>query len=117
MLVPQVERGLRGVASQLGIPVTKAHPRVAGASLALPMGDILYSTAIQQQLGPNLTLYFLALYADPRGYNLRNQIAHGLMGPRSISEHTLNLVVHSLLVFGAWKELAARDGGSTADVT
>jgi lysyl-tRNA synthetase class 1 len=114
LLVPQVERGLRGVAGRLGKPATKAHPSIPGASVALSMGDILYNSAIQQQLGPNLTLYFLAAYADPRGYNLRNQIAHGLMRPGAISEHTLNLLVHSFLVFGLWEELAARDGGSTS---
>lgn len=109
LLVPQVECGLRGIAGQLGKPVTKAHPSVAGASVALSMGDILYNTEIQGRLGPNLTLYFLTFYADPRGYNLRNQIAHGLMAPRAIGEHTVNLVIHSFLVFGIWKEIAVRD--------
>ena len=37
VLVPHAERGLRGIAGQLGHPVTKAHPAVVGAGVALTM--------------------------------------------------------------------------------
>ena len=53
--------------------------RVQGASVSINMGDILYSQDIFEALGPDLTLHFVALYADPRGLNLRNELAHGLM--------------------------------------
>jgi lysyl-tRNA synthetase class 1 len=106
VLVPQAERGLRGIVGQLGYPVTKAHPAVAGAGVALTMGDVLYTPEITDRLGPDISLYFLALYADPRGYNLRNQVAHGLIKPEQVSEHLANLVIHILLVFGVWRELA-----------
>lgn len=108
VLVPQVERGLRGVVGQLGRPMTKAHPTVPGASVALAMGDILYSEELSGALSPDLTLYFLALYADPRGINLRNQVAHGLMKPGEITEHVVRLLIHTLLVFGVLKELAEK---------
>lgn len=39
VLVPQIERGLRGIVASLGKPVTKLHPR--GVSVAIGMGDIL----------------------------------------------------------------------------
>jgi len=32
-------------------------------------------TALFLAVGPNVTLHFLAMYADPRGMNLRNEIA------------------------------------------
>lgn len=108
VLVPQAESGLRGIVGQLGKPVTKAHPAVAGASVALTMGDILNSGELTETLGPDLTLYFLALYADPRGINLRNDVAHGLIKPGEISEHRVRLLIHTLLVFGVWKELAEK---------
>ena len=108
VLVPQAESGLRGIVGQLGKPVTKAHPAVAGASVALTMGDILYSDELTEALGPDLTLFFLALYADPRGKNLRNQVAHGLIKPDEVSEHLVRLLIQTLLVFGVWKELAEK---------
>ncbi len=57
---------------------------------------------------PDLTLYFLALYVDPHGKNLRNQVAHGLIKPGEVSEHLGRLLIHTLLVFGVWKELAEK---------
>ena len=108
VLVPQLEHAIRSIAGQLGKPVTKAHPTVKGASVAISLGDILYADEITQQLGPDLTLYFLALYADPRGLNLRNEVAHGLLGMGAMHGHLTRLLIHTLLVLGIWKELAAK---------
>jgi lysyl-tRNA synthetase class 1 len=106
ILVPQVERGLRSIVSALGKPVTKPHGTVAGVSIAIGIGDILYSADVTEALGPDLTLYFLALFADPRGDNLRNRVAHGLISPNSVDLNKVNLLIHTLLVFGVWKEFA-----------
>jgi lysyl-tRNA synthetase class 1 len=108
VLVPQVEHGLRWIAAQVGKPVTKAHPTVQGASVSINMGDILYSKEIAAALGPDLTLHLLALYADPRGLNLRNEVAHGMIPRGAIHGHLARLVIHTLLVLGLWKELAER---------
>src|SRR6516162_5595758 len=106
VLVPQVEKGLRNITAQLGKPVTKSHPSIAGVSVTINMGDILYSKELAELLGPDLTLYFLALYADPRGMNLRNCVAHGQL--ESVTSSLVQLIIHTLLVFGVWKELAER---------
>jgi lysyl-tRNA synthetase class 1 len=65
VLVPQVEAGLRAIVGSLGHPVTKPHPVIPGVGVAINMGDILYAERITAALGPDVTLYFLALYADP----------------------------------------------------
>jgi lysyl-tRNA synthetase, class I len=106
VLVPQIE--LRSIAGQLGKPVTKAHPKVRGASVAIGLGDILYSDEMIEKLGPDLTFYFLSLYADPRGLNLRNEVAHGLLDVGAMHAHLVRLLIHTLLVLGRWKELAAK---------
>jgi lysyl-tRNA synthetase class 1 len=106
VLVPQVEKGLRSIVAQLGKPVTKSHPSIAGVSVAVNMGDVLYSKELTDLLGPDVTLYFLALYADPRGMNLRNCVAHGQL--ESVTGSLAQLVIHTLVVFGVWKELAER---------
>jgi len=43
------------------------------------MGDMLYAKDVKEALGDDLTIHFMALYADPRGFNLRNDLAHGLL--------------------------------------
>jgi Domain of unknown function (DUF4209) len=104
VLVPQVERALRKIADELGIPVTKAHPTVSGTSVAIGMGEILYNPKVAEALGSDATLHLQALYADPRGMNLRNEIAHGLMDAGHFYWHLGNLIIHSLLMLGLWKE-------------
>ena len=64
------------------------------------MGDIVYSEEIRDLLGPDLTLYFLALYADPRGMNLKNELAHGLLKQAAIGESLVLWLIHTLLVLG-----------------
>jgi lysyl-tRNA synthetase class 1 len=106
VLVPQVEVALRGIAAKLGKPTTKAHSTVAGAGVALGMGDILYSKDIAESLGADLTLHLLTLYADPRGFNLRNDIAHGLLDADRMDLAAASRVLHTLLLLGIWQELS-----------
>jgi Domain of unknown function (DUF4209) len=106
ILVPQIERGLRRIASQQGVAETKAHPRLSGVSVVINMGDILSKDEIVTALGPDLTLYFLVQYADPRGFNIRNYVAHGLMDASRMGLSLASRLMHTLLVFGIWKELA-----------
>jgi Domain of unknown function (DUF4209) len=104
VLIPQIERALRKIAEELDVPVTKAHPTVSGTSVAIGMGEILYNQKVAEAIGPDVTLHLQALYADPRGMNLRNEIAHGLMDAEQFYWHLGNLIVHSLMILGLWKE-------------
>jgi lysyl-tRNA synthetase, class I len=106
VLVPQIERGLRNIVAKLGKPVTKRHPALPNVSVVLGMGDIVNSKEIADALGPDLTLYFSALYADPRGRNLRNDLAHGKFAFSQAREATVRWLLHTLLVFGIWDQLA-----------
>jgi len=68
-------------------------------------------------LGDDLALYLSALYADPRGHNLRNQLAHGLLDTEDMAESIANLLIHTLLVLGVWKELATSRAAKGADAS
>ena len=107
LLVPQVERGLRAIVAKIGRPVTKPHRTIRDVSEMVGMGESLYAAEVADGLGPDVALYFLALYADPRGKNLRNNVAHGMIKPETVSGNLVQLIIHTLLVFGIWQELAA----------
>ena len=51
-------------------------------------------------------MHFLTLYSDPRGFNLRNKIAHGMIGADEIDAGLASRIVHTLLVFGIWEPLS-----------
>ena len=104
--MPQIEVGLRAIVSQMGKPVTKPHRNVKGVSVAIGMGDMLYSEDVRNGLGDDLSIHFLALYADPRGFNLRNDLAHGLLGVNRMTMAVASRILHTLLVLGIWDELA-----------
>jgi hypothetical protein len=108
ILIPQIEVAMRSIANQIGVPVTKALPKIPDASVAIGMGDILYTGKVTDVLGPDLTLHLQALFADPRGLNLRNEMAHGLLGASAFDGHVVRLLIHTLLMIGVWKELAQK---------
>jgi hypothetical protein len=43
------------------------------------LGELLYDKVFKQLIDENVRLYLLAFLADPRGINLRNRVAHGLL--------------------------------------
>ena len=103
---PQIELAARNMVARVGKPITKPHPKVPGVSVAKSMGDILYDESVIKgwgQLGPDLALYLLTLYSDPRGSNLRNEVAHGLLKPEAMQAGLTLWLVHTLLLLGAWK--------------
>jgi lysyl-tRNA synthetase class 1 len=107
VLIPQIENALRRMVDQVGKPTTKPAGTVPGVSVAINMGDILFNAgtvAALGPLGPDFALYMKAIYADPRGMNLRNQFAHGLLDAEEIHEGSVLWLVHTLLVVGAWRK-------------
>ena len=44
-------------------------------------------------------------YADPRGLNLRNDMAHGLLNAGQMRATLASRLIHTLLVFGIWEKL------------
>ena len=107
VLIPQIEHALRRMVAQVGKPTTKPAGTVPGVSVAINMGDILFNAttvAALGPLGPDLALYMKSIYADPRGLNLRNQFAHGLLDTDEIHAGVVLWLIHTLLVIGTWRK-------------
>ena len=104
VLVPQIEVGLRTLMGLGGRPTTKPHPQMKQARMVVTFGEMLTpeTEAVLGKHGPDIVLHFRALYADPRGRNFRNEIAHGLAPIDSIGPGIMLWIVHSLLLLGAW---------------
>jgi len=107
ILVPQIEAGFRKLVGFVGRPTTKPHPQMRQARMVVTLGEILFSEETASALGKHgvdIVLHFRSLYADPRGYNLRNDLAHGLVASNSLNSGIMLWVIHSLLLLGAWIE-------------
>jgi lysyl-tRNA synthetase class 1 len=106
ILIPQVEAALRRMVDLVGKPTTKPAGTVPGVSVSINMSDVLFNPATVAALGPmgeRLALYMKAIYADPRGMNLRNEFAHGLLDAAEVNEAAAIWIIHSLCVIGLWQ--------------
>jgi hypothetical protein len=78
-LVPQFERGLRKLAIQLSADVRRLV-RDQGIQVAT-LGPILADETVANFLGQDAVRTFGAVFVEPRGLNVRNNTAHGLLDP------------------------------------
>lgn len=105
ILVPQVESAFRNLARRLGRPTTEPHRYMKRARSAKTFGALLSDAETVAALGPNgqdLELHMRALFTDPRGHNLRNELSHGLLAAGNITAKTSLLVIHAILLLGVW---------------
>ncbi|WCT79081.1 DUF4209 domain-containing protein [Novosphingobium humi] len=107
ILVPQVEAAFRLMMSKLGRPTTKPHPQMKKARMVSTLGELLFQEETAEALGSygaDMVLHLHTLYADPRGHNLRNDLAYGILPVASINSTTCLWVIQTLLLFGLWVE-------------
>jgi hypothetical protein len=102
ILIPQIEQGLRHLAIVLGAPFYVQ--RRGGGFHARVMDDLLRDGAISEALGNDLITYLRVLLTDARGWNLRNNVCHGLAPASMLSMPVADRVVHALLVLALLRE-------------
>ena len=117
-LLPLVEAGFRTLARNLGEVTTKAKRGTRGWEVSSNLGDFLAMESVQQAMGPDVILQIKSIFADARGTNLRNLVAHGLASSSHANWQVCDLIVHSLLVMGVYedvRDVAAQRGAKAAE--
>ncbi len=109
ILVPQVESALRDVLAALGGTISKPHP-VSGGVQMISLGDVLSHEIFRGKVPDYIRFHFQVLYQDPRGLNVRNEIAHGIAAYELFGLGLANTVVHSVILIGTFR--AAPNGGA-----
>lgn len=101
VLVPQVEHVLRRLLAMLGGATNKHRRSDLRVMVEKSLNDILEAEpAIQKCLGDDITMYLRVFLCDPLGFNLRNNLAHGLMQPEAFRSIYADRLLHILLVLG-----------------
>jgi len=92
-------------------------PGCNGAIMLKNFEDLLRDERAEASLREDGVHYLRVLFTDQRGWNLRNNIAHGLTLPQSFDRTMADRVFHALLLFGLLRARAATpikgDGGQT----
>jgi hypothetical protein len=98
ILVPQVENLLRGFLELLGVPITKT---VGGFTELKNLDDVLRDDRLKESLDEQWWLVFKTVFSDKRGFNLRNEMAHGIAPLDAFNPVTAGLVLQSVVLLSA----------------
>jgi hypothetical protein len=107
VLVPQIEHALRSLMKLTVGPVYK--PSRYGGYLLRTLDEILRDEGVTKALGDNITHYFRVLLTDQRGWNLRNNICHGLQDSNTFEKSVGNRLFHVLLILAHIRMLSTEN--------
>lgn len=103
LLIPQIETSIRNLIEQNNGVLLELSS--LDAFQLKTFNKLLLDDIVKYTLGKDIQMYFRALYTDPRGWNLRNKICHGLSEPSSSSRSTSERILHSLLIIGTLRRI------------
>ncbi len=102
ILIPMIENTLRRLMVLTGGPVYRPDQR-GGLSLR-SLDKILQDEGVIRSLGESTVHYLRVLLTDQRGWNLRNNICHGLQHPNTFGYKVGDRLLHVLLVLAQLRE-------------
>jgi hypothetical protein len=102
ILIPQIEALIRNLVEKTGGAVLKQSR--SGGFYYKTLEELLRSENVINALGEDMTFYFRVLFTDPRGWNLRNDICHGISAMETFNKMTTDRVFHSLLCLSIGKK-------------
>jgi hypothetical protein len=102
ILIPQVEALIRNLEEKTGGVVLK-QSKYEGFEFK-NLNEMLWDNNVREVLREDITLYFRVLFVDPRGWNLRNNISHGISTLEALNATSADRVFHSLLCLSLVKE-------------
>jgi hypothetical protein len=101
LLIPQLENSISHILSRSGVIVSKLDS--FGTQEGKDLGALLYEPRLEGLLGEDLVFDLQGLLVERFGTNLRNTIAHGLMGDDEFASPTVLylwwLVLRICLIF------------------
>lgn len=102
ILIPQVESAVRNLSEAIGLPILKLSR--SGGFNYRTLDELLRDVHIIKVFGEDFSLYLRALFTDPRGWNLRNNVCHGISHIETFNQNTADRVLHALLCLALVKE-------------
>src|SRR5437899_968444 len=103
VLIPQIEYAIRHLAEIIGVPTLRRNKQ--GGLDARTLDELL--KAVAGVLGDEQVLYLRVLLSDRRGWNLRNDVCHGLLPSEAFGPAMTDRVLHVLLLLTALRPARA----------
>ncbi len=97
LLIPQIEQAIRKMMEMNDGIVLKDKKN---AHMLRVLDDMLQDSKIVEVLGEDVSFYFQQLFTSNLGYNMRNDVCHGLYSPEMFNQEKADRVFHALLILG-----------------
>jgi len=110
MLIPQIERVVRRLATKCGACIYTYRGGCGGGFQLRSLHELLKDECVERSLTEGTSLYLASLLTDRRGWNVRNNVCHGIPQSDDFTAVIADRVVHALLVLGALREAPSTDG-------
>jgi len=102
LIIPQIEEAVRNTVELTGVPVLKYKDSIYNLRT---LDDILNEDAFKDLLGADTQTYVKVLLTDRRGWNLRNEVCHGIVPPRMFNVIMADRLLHCLFLFGLMRRV------------
>lgn len=105
LYVPQIEAAIRNLVELTGGGVLK--PREGGGFHLRTLDELLRTEQVNKALGEDVALYFRVVLTDQRGWNIRNDVCHGLFPHQKASGVVVDRLLHILMVLAQLRAQAS----------
>lgn len=104
LLVPQLEAAIRRLFALNGVNIMRAKKDPAEGNEYLSLDSLLGSDDSRSIMGEDLANYLRNVMTDQYGWNIRNQVSHGLLATESFNYGLADRLVHAFLMLGVFKK-------------
>ena len=104
LLVPQLEAAIRRLFALNGANIMRQKQNPIEGSEYMSLDSLLATEEALSYMGEDITNYLRNLLTDQYGWNIRNQLSHGLLGLDSFNAGMADRVVHAFMLLGVFKQ-------------
>lgn len=98
LLIPQIEQAIRNIVEFQGGLVLKQTK--SGGYQLITLDDVLRDRLVENLLGKDVTNYLKILLTNPKGWNVRNNVCHGILSHNKFNSQLADRIMHTLIILG-----------------
>lgn len=104
LLIPQLEAAIRRLFAINGSNIMRAKKNPEEGNEYLSLDSLLAGDDAVTYMGEDMATYFRNVLTDQYGWNIRNQVSHGLLSSDNFNFGMADRVVHAFLLLGLFKK-------------
>ena len=104
LLVPQLEAAIRRLFALNGANIMRPKANPVEGDEYLSLDSLLGSEDAKAFMGEDISNYFRNVLTDQYGWNIRNQVSHGLLGSDNFNFGMADRIVHAFLMLSVFKK-------------